>query len=366
MEHRFRGPPFTVGIEEELMIVDGSSYDLVNGIEQLLSPEADEQIKPELLESVLEISTAPHLDLGAASIELAALRVQVRARAERRGLVIGSAGTHPWALWEDQRVVARERYAELVEMLALVVRQELLFGLHVHVGIDDPEAAIAVANGLRLYIPLLLALSANSPFSRGFETGLMSTRMPIFRSLPRVGIPPYYEGWKGWGDRIGSMVASGVIADYTYLWYDVRPHPNLGTIEVRAMDAQTRVEQTIALAALTQALVKQLYERQRAGERVADHHAEMLDENKWLAARYGLDAKLVDLPGTERVTARDLVLRELPALREHAQELGSSAQLDGIVELLDRGTGGERQLAQYRATGRLIDVMAGIVEQTCA
>jgi carboxylate-amine ligase len=366
MEHRFLGPPFTVGIEEELMIVDASSYDLVNGVELLLSPEPDEQIKPELLESVLEISTAPHRDVSAAASELVALRRQVRARAEGRRLAIGSAGTHPWALWENQRVVARERYAELVETLALVARQELLFGLHVHVGIDDPEAAIAVANGLRLHIPILLALSANSPFSRGLETGLMSTRMPIFRSLPRVGIPPYYHGWEGWRDRIGSMVASGVIADYTYLWYDVRPHPNLGTVEIRAMDAQTRAEQTIALTALSQALVKQLYERHCAGERVTDHHAEMLDENKWLAARYGLDAELVDLPGTQRVSARELVRRELSELREHAQELGSSAQLEGIDELLDGGNGAERQLADYRDAGRLVPVMAGIVEQTCA
>jgi carboxylate-amine ligase len=213
---------------------------------------------------------------------------------------------------------------------------------------------------------MLLALSANSPFSRGLETGLMSTRMPIFRSLPRVGIPPYYHGWEGWRDRVGSMVASDVIADYTYLWYDVRPHPNLGTVEIRTMDAQTRTEQTIALAALSQALVKQLYERHRAGEHFADHHAEMLDENKWLAARYGLDAKLVDLPGTHRVSARELVRRELPALREHAQELGSSAQLEGVGELLDGGNGAERQLAHYREAGRLVPVMAGIVEQTCA
>jgi carboxylate-amine ligase len=364
MEHRFSGPPFTVGIEEELMIVDGASHELVNGVELLLSPGPDDQIKPELLESVLEISTTPHATIGAASAELAALRRQVRTRAEARGLAIGSAGTHPWALWEDQRVVARERYAELVDTLALVVRQELLFGLHVHVGVDDPEAAIAVANGLRVYIPMLLALSANSPFWRGLETGLMSTRMPIFRSLPRVGIPPYYMGWDGYQQRISALVASGVIADYTYLWYDVRPHPNFGTIEIRAMDAQTRVEDTIALAALCQTLVKQLHERHDGGASVVEHPAELLDENKWLAARYGLDAELVELPGSGRVSARELVRRELPALMEHAEQLDCVPQLERVAELLDVGNGAARQLAGYRDSGRLTAVMAAIVEQT--
>jgi carboxylate-amine ligase len=337
MEHRFRGPPFTLGIEEELMIVDGSSFELVNAIETMLSPGPDDQIKPELLESVLEISTAPHRDVESAAGELAALRRQVHGRAQARGLTI-------------------------VDALALVLRQELLFGLHVHVGVDDPETAIAVANGMRRHIPILLALSANSPFWRGQETGLMSTRTPIFRSLPRVGVPPYYDGWEGYQRRIDVMVRSGVISDYTYLWYDVRPHPDLGTVEIRAMDAQTRVEETIALAALCQALVKSLYDEFRAGERPADQPAEMLDENKWLAARYGLDAELVDLPGARRVSVRELIMRELPALREHAQQLGSAAAIDAVAEIVERGNGAQRQLRRYRKDGDLLSVMAEIVE----
>jgi carboxylate-amine ligase len=364
MEHCFRGPRFSVGVEEELMIVDARSHDLVNGVELLLSHGSEQNVKPELLASVIEISTDRCDGIPQLAQQLGALRSEVQARAAAHGLALGSAGTHPWALWEDQRVVARERYEGLVEALAIVVRQELLFGLHVHVGLDDPEAAIAVANGLRLYVPPLLALSANSPFWRGEASGLMSTRMPIFRQIPRVGIPPYYDGWDGFQERIEFMVKSGVIDDYSYLWFDVRPHPKLGTVEIRAMDAQTRAADTVALTALSQALVKQLYDRHMAGERMPQYPAELLDENKWLAARYGLDAELVDLPAAQRVSARDAIRRELPTLREHAEELGSRAQLDAVEEMLERGNGAERQLAAFSAGATLQGVMAQIVAQT--
>jgi carboxylate-amine ligase len=364
MYHRFRGPRFTVGVEEELMILDARSHDLVNGVELLLSHGSEQSVKPELLESVLEISTEAFPRIDQLRDQLAALRREVQARAAAHGLAIGSAGTHPWGLWEHQRIVSRERYEGLVDALRLVVRQELLFGLHVHVGLDDPEAAIAVANGLRLYVPLLLALSANSPFWRGEPSGLMSTRMPIFRQVPRVGIPPYYDGWQGFQDRIDFMMQSGVISDYTYLWFDVRPHPKLGTVEIRAMDAQTRVEDTAALAALSQTLVKQLYERHAAGERASQYPAELLDENKWLAARYGLDAELVDLPDARRVSVRELMRRELPALREHADDLGCRPQLDAVDGLLECGNGAQRQLAAFSEGGTLQRVMAQIVALT--
>ena len=221
-----------------------------------------------------------------------------------RGLAIGSAGTHPFALWEEQRVSADPRYRDLIAALRFIARQEIIFGLHVHVGIDDPEKAIHVANGMRVHVPILLALSANSPYWRADETGLASTRMPIFRAFPRVGIPPYYEDWADYENRIGFMVEAGVMADHTYLWYDVRPHPKFGTVEVRAMDAQTHVEHTLALTALIQAMVKELAEHYEAGEQLGSYPYEMLDENKWLAARHGLEGELVDLPERRMVPAR--------------------------------------------------------------
>src|SRR5215218_4087453 len=240
MEHDFRGPSYTIGIEEELMIVDAESYGLVSAIESLLQDAEVGEIKPELMESVLEISTNPASNTVEAGAQLRRLRAQVRRTAAGRGLSIGSAGTHPFAMWEDQRIVARARYRELVTALRFVARQELIFGMHVHVGVDDPDKAIHVANGMRVHLAVLLALSANSPFWRADATGLLSARTPIFRTFPRVGIPPHYRDWDDYQREIGFMVDSGVMEDYTYLWYDVRPHPDLGTVEIRVCDSQTR------------------------------------------------------------------------------------------------------------------------------
>src|SRR4051795_13191775 len=342
MEPKFSGPAYTVGIEEELMILDRETLELVNAIDRLQEDSPHGEIKPELMESVLEVSTIPCADMGEADAQLRGLRRQVSDTAERQGLCIGSAGTHPTARWEDQRITASERYRDLVDELRWVARQELIFGLHVHVGLDDAEKAIHVANGMRVHVPILLALSANSPFWRGDRTGLSSTRMPIFRQFPRVGIPPYYDGWADFERRIEFMVGAGVLSDYTWLWYDVRPHPNFGTVEIRAMDAQTHVEHTLALAALIQAMVKELSEHFDAGKRLTQYPYEMLDENKWLASRHGLEGELVDLPERRMVPAKELAKRLYDRLAEHAQDLGGGDELEGVIDLLERGNGAYR------------------------
>ena len=364
MDHAFTGPSYTIGIEEELMIVDGESLELVNAIESLLEDAPDGEIKPELMESVLEIATRPARNTAEAGAQLRGLRRQVRDTAAQKGLTIGSAGTHPFAMWEDQRIAARTRYRELVSALRFVARQELIFGLHVHVGVDDPDKAIHVADGMRVHLPVLLALSANSPFWRADVTGLASTRMPIFRQFPRVGVPPSYRDWAHYEREIEFMVSSGVMEDYTYLWYDVRPHPRFGTVEIRACDAQTRVEHTLALAALIQAMVKELGEHFEAGRHLAEYPWQMLDENRWLAARHGLDGELVDLPTNERVATKALARRLLDRLRGHAEDLGSAAELDGIEDLLARGNGAARQIVVYEANHDLHEVMAEIVAAT--
>ena len=364
MEHDFRGPSYTIGIEEELMIVDAESYALVNAIESLLGDAAGGEIKPELHESVLEISTDPARNTAEAGERLRALRDQARERASRKGLTIGSAGTHPFAKWEDQRIVKRQRYRELVTALRFVARQELIFGMHVHVGVDDPDKAIHVTNGMRVHAPLLLALSANSPFWRGDSTGLDSTRTPIFRAFPRVGIPPRYDDYADWARRIQFMMESKVIGDYTYLWYDVRPHPNFGTVEIRVMDSQTRVEHTLALAALAQAMVKELCEHFDSGEELSRYPYEMLDENKWLAARHGLGAYLVDLPAKDRVPVPELARRLMERLRPHAEELGSEADFDYIEDILDGGNGASRQQVVYEANHDLREVVQEILDAT--
>src|SRR4051794_37294474 len=366
MEHHFTGPSFTIGIEEELMIVDRDSLELVNAIESLLEDAQDGEIKPELMESVLEIATKPCANTAEAGAQLRGLRRQVTANAAAKGLTIGSAGTHPFAMWEDARIVARPRYRELISALRFVARQELIFGLHVHVGLDDPDKAVHVANGMRVHLPVLLALSANSPFWRADATGLMSTRTPIFRAFPRVGIPPEYKDWEDYSRQIQFMVDSGVMADYTYLWYDVRPHPKFGTVEIRVCDAQTRVEHTIGLAALIQAMVHELSAGFEAGEQLPHYTFQILDENKWLAARPGLGGGLVGLPAGDRIATKDLARRLLERLREHAQQLGSESDFACIEDLIDRGSGAERQVVVYEANHDLREVMAEIVEATGA
>jgi carboxylate-amine ligase len=364
MRHQFAGPSFTLGIEEELMILDDQSLDLSNAIETMLEVAPEGDVKPELMESVLEIATAPAPNTAEAGKELRRLRHEVTAAAETKDLTIGSAGTHPFAMWEDQRIVARPRYRDLISALRFVARQEIIFGTHVHVGIDDPDKAIHVANGMRVHLPVILALSANSPFWRGDATGLASTRTPIFRAFPRVGVPPTFDDWADYEAKIEFMCRSRVIEDYTYLWWDVRPHPNFGTVEVRVCDAQTRVDHTLALAALIQALVRELAEHFDSGQQLSSYPHQMIDENKWLAARHGLDGELVDLPSADRVSIRALASRLLDRSREHAQDLGSDTELEGIRDLLDRGNGAARQVVVYEANHDLHEVMSEIVRAT--
>jgi carboxylate-amine ligase len=336
VQHHFTGPAYTIGIEEELMILDARTLDLANAIESMLEAAPVGEIKPELMESVLEISTEPCPNTAQAAEQLRSLRRQVAQTAESKDLTVGAAGTHPFAMWEDQRIVARPRYRDLISALRFVARQELIFGVHVHVGVDNPDKAIHVANGMRVHMPILLALSANSPFWRADSTGLASTRTPIFRAFPRVGIPPTYKSWEDYERRIEFMIEARVIEDYTYLWHDVRPHPNFGTVEVRVMDSQTRIEHTLGLAALVQGLVKELSE-------------------------HGLEGELVDLPGSERVQTRALARRLLDRMRGHCQDLGSGAELEAVEDLLERGNGAARQVVVYEANHDLHEVMAEIV-----
>ena len=368
VEHSFSGRPFTIGIEEELMIVDSETLDLSNSIEALLEAlqqtGAEGDVKPELMESVCEIATSPCDGVAEAGAQLRGLRRTVQATAAELSLAVGSAGTHPCALWEDQRIVSRPRYRELVAGLQFVARQEIIFGIHVHIGLDDPDKAIHVTNGMRVHLPLLLALSANSPFWRAQATGLLSSRTPIFRAFPRVGIPPRYDDFEDWSRRVQFMVDSRVIPDYTYLWYDVRPHPQFGTVEIRVMDAQTRVEHTLGLAALTQAMVHELAEHYDEGQKLSRYPYEMLDENKWLAARHGLEGELVDLPERERVPTRQLARRLIDRLRERAQQLGGETELEAVEDLLDHGTGARRQIVVYEANHDLGEVTREIVEAT--
>ena len=367
LDHQFNGPSFTIGVEEELMIMDARGLDLAQRIEDVLSALPDGltgEVKPELMQSVLEVATEPCPDVGAAGRQLADLRAAVANVAEGLGLVIGASGTHPFAHWEDQAIVERERYKELVSELGWVARQELIFGTHVHVGITGPNKAIYVADGIRRYIPVLLGLSSNSPFWRGENTGMMSARTPVFRAFPRVGVPPHYGSWEIYSRRVELMMRSGAISDYTYLWWDVRPHPRLGTVETRVFDQQTRLEHTLALTALTAALAHRLSALFDREEPMVEYPSELIDDNKVRAAVRGLEGHLVDFREGEQCPAHQMVRRMLDELTEHAQELGCEAELAGVDDLIENGTGARRQLGMLARNSDLTELAREIADHT--
>ena len=367
LEHKFGGPSFTVGIEEELMILEQAGLGLAQGIETILAEvpaELDGEVKPELMQSVLEIATTPCPNVRAAGEQLRTLRRAVAEIAERNGMFLGAAATHPFALPEDQEIVDRPRYRELAAELQYIARQELIFGTHVHVGIEGPDRAVYVADGIRRYLPLMLALSANSPFWRGSATGMMSARTAIFRAFPRCGIPPHYGTWEIFSNRVELMMRAGAIEDYTYLWWDVRPHPNLGTVETRVFDQQTRLEHTISLAALVVAIAHRLCALYDAEEPLVEYPTELVDDNKVRAAIRGVDGRLVDFRRGEQVPAPEMALRLIELVADHADELGCRAEVEGIKDLLEIGTGAHRQLEVYERSGDMNALVAEIAEKT--
>jgi carboxylate-amine ligase len=367
LEHRFTGPPFTIGIEEELMILVADDLGLAQEIEAILAavpPELEGQVKPELMQSVLEIATTPCKDVAAAGEQLALLRGTVAEIAAERGLLLAASGTHPFALWEDQEIVDRPRYVELTDELGFIARQELIFGTHVHVAIEDPDRAIYVADGLRRYLPLLLALSANSPFWRGMETGMMSSRTPVFRAFPRAGIPPHYGTWESYSNRVEQMMRGGSIDDYTYLWWDVRPHPNLGTVETRIFDQQTRLEHTVGLAALTISLAHRMSALFESNQPLIDYPTELVDDNKVRAAVRGTDARLIDFWRGEQVPAEQMAREVLTEVASHAEQLGCAGELEFVRDLLDDNTGAHRQLRHFERNRDLSALVREIAEKT--
>ena len=329
LDHKFgQSDPYTLGVEEEYMLLDGETFDLVQHIDTVLQAISGHELEPrinaELMQSVLEIATPVCRTAGDVQRELLKLRAYVTGVAREKGLRVGSAGTHPFSLFERQRITARDRYRNLVDQLQYIARRELIFGMHVHVAVDDPEKAIQVVNGLLPQLGPLLALSASSPFWRGEPTGLSSSRQMVFAAFPRSGPPPRFRDYSDYAEVVGQLERTGCIADYTHIWWDIRLHPRLGTVEIRICDAVTRVEDAVALAAYCQALVKQLSEQYDSGEQIPSYHRILTTENKWLAARYGLEAPVMDLAtgARNRMPVAQLIrrtLKELDAARARAR-----------------------------------------------
>src|SRR5689334_3971123 len=371
LDHAFgKSEPYTLGVEEEYMLLDGQSFDLVQHIDTVLAAisghELETNINAELMQSVLEIATPVCRTAGDVDRELRRLRAYVAGIASEDQLRVGSAGTHPFSLFERQRITARDRYRHLVDQLQYVARRELIFGMHMHVAVDDPEKVIQVMNGLLLHLPQMLALSASSPFWRGEPTGLASSRQMVFAAFPRSGPPPRFRDYADYAEVVGQLEKTGCIADYTHIWWDIRLHPRFGTVEIRICDAVTRVEDAVALAAFCQALVKYFCERHAVGAEIPSYHRILTTENKWLAARYGLEAPVMDLDrGTRnRVPVAQLVRRTLDEIEPHARELGADRELEGIREILARGNGSDRQRRIWNANRDIVEVVREIAEAT--
>jgi carboxylate-amine ligase len=371
LDHAFgTGEPFTLGVEEEYMLLDPETFDLVQHVDTVLAAVAggdfEARINSELMQSVIEITTPVCRTAADIERELTQLRSYVIGVAAEKGLRVGSAGTHPFSLFERQRITAKDRYRSLVDQMQYVARRELIFGMHVHVAVDGAEKAIQVVNGLLNHLSQLLALSASSPFWRGEPTGLASSRQMVFAAFPRSGPPPRFRDYNDYAEVVGQLERTGCIADYTHIWWDIRLHPRLGTIEVRVCDGVTRLEDAVAIAAFCQSLVKHYCEAYDRGEEIPSYHRILTTENKWLAARYGLEAPVMDLATgrRNRVPVAQLVRRTLRDIEPHARELGCERELEGIRDILARGNGSDRQLRIFNANRDIVEVVREIADAT--
>lgn len=364
MEHKF-----TIGVEEEFQIVDPATWDLRSHVSELVeegTPALRDQIKPEMIQSVVEVGTTICANVEELRDEMLRMRRELVSAAERVGMCVAAAGTHPTAHWRDQSITPGERYQNILEEMQDLARSLLIFGLHVHVAMPDRSTMIDLMNAARYFLPHLLALSTSSPFWMGRDTGLKSFRTTIFRRFPRTGVPDHFGSWSDYEGYVNTLIHTGCIDNGKKIWWDVRPHPNFGTLEFRVCDVPTRVEESIAIAALTQAIVVKLHRlyTQNMGFRL--YRRALIEENKWRAARYGLDGKLIDFGKRKEVLMRDLALELIAFVDDVVDDLGSRSAVDYIHEILRNGTSAERQLRVFKETGDLKAVVQHLVQETRA
>ena len=361
-------PSFTLGIEEEYQTVDPETRDLRSHIHAEIIEKGklilQERVKPEMHQSVVEVGTSVCANIKDAKDELKKLRREIIRLARENGLRLASAATHPFADWRVQEVTQDDRYKNIVQDMQLVARANLIFGLHVHVGVEDRETAIHLMNHARYFLPHLLALSTNSPFWLGMETGLKSYRCKVFDKFPRTNMPDYFPSWGEYENYVKLLIKTHCIDNAKKIWWDIRPHPFFSTIEFRVCDIPMRVEETIALAALIQATVAKLYKLYAANQGFRLYRRSLLMENKWRAARYGIEGKLIDFGKQEEVPERELVEEYLAFVDDVLDELDSREEVGYIREILKMGTGADRQLQVYRETGDMKAVMDYIIEET--
>ncbi len=360
-------PSLTIGIEEEYQIIDPTTRELRSYVQRFLEQGQTvlpDQMQPEFLQSQVEAGTRICHTIQEARRELIHMRRSILDMAEREGLWVAAAGTHPFSSWARQDVSPFGRYPELIRFLQDVGRRLLIFGMHVHVGIEDNELLIEVMNQLRYFLPHLLALSTSSPFWHGRDTGLKSYRSVVFENLPRTGIPPRFDSHAGYHSYVETLLATGSIAEPTHIWWDVRPSEKFPTLEVRIPDMCTRVDETLCLAALVQAIVAKLVQLRQANQTWRLYHKYLIDENKWRAVRYGVKGKLIDFGKVKEVSFPVLTKEILAWVDDVVDELGSRAEIEYAHTILRQGASADRQLAVYRQTGDLRAVVDHVVEET--
>ena len=361
-------PTFTLGIEEEYQTVDPDTRDLRSHIHAEIIEKGklalQERVKAEMHQSVVEVGTSVCANIKDAKVELKNLRRHMIQLSRENGLRLASAATHPFADWRLQEVTPDERYKNIVQDMQLVARANLIFGLHVHVGVEDRETAIHLMNHARYFVPHLLALSTNSPFWLGMDTGLHSYRCKVFDKFPRTNLPDYFPSWGEYENYIKLLVKTNSIDNAKKIWWDIRPHPFFDTLEFRVCDIPMRVEETIAMAALIQATVAKLYKLYSANQGFRLYRKSLLMENKWRAARYGINGKLIDFGKQMEVPERDLIEEYLAFVDDVLDELDSREEVEYIREIMKNGTGADRQLQVFQKTGDMKAVVDYIIEET--
>jgi carboxylate-amine ligase len=361
-------PSLTLGIEEEYQTIDPETRDLRSHIDMEIISKGKtilrEAVKPEMHQSVIEVGTGICKDIKEAKRQVFELRREICNLAKDNGLRLAASGTHPFADWRKQEIYPDQRYAEIVEDMKMVARANLIFGLHVHVGVEDRETAIHLMNAARYFLPHILALSTNSPFWLGMDTGLKSYRCKVFDKFPRTNIPDYFPSWGEYESFINLLVQTKCIDNAKKIWWDIRIHPHFPTLEFRVCDIPMRAEETIAIAALIQATVAKLYKLHAANTGFRLYRRALIMENKWRALRYGIDGKLIDFGKRVEVPLRDLMYEYLHLIDDVVDELGSREEINYIHRILENGSGADRQMRVFKETNDLTKVVDYIIAET--
>ena len=358
---------FTLGIEEEFQIIDPETRELRSHVSEILDEGRmllGEQIKPEMMQSQIEVGTGICKNIQEARADITNLRSVISTLAAKNGLRIVAASTHPISRWQDQKIFDDDRYELLVQELQTVARSLLIFGVHVHVGVADRERQIHIMNASRYFLPHVLALSTSSPFWMGHNTGLKSYRSEIFKQFPRTDIPDHFDSYPGFERYVELLVKTGCINDGKKIWWDCRPHPYFPTLEFRICDIPTRVDDTIAIAALFQAIVAKLYKLMDSNMGFRLYRRMLIQENKWRAVRYGLQGKMIDFGKNKEVPVVDLIRELLDFVDDVVDELDSRKEIEHIHTILERGTSADDQLRVYKETNDLKAVVDRLIELT--